>query len=473
MRRSLPLLSLLALFGISRALASHLGLRFRAADWPDFWHAIEPELFETRFLESVFYLHAQPPLFNLVLGTVHVAAGPALPEWFALGYRAIGLALAVTLFCLARELGAGRWTASLAATLFALSPASLLFENYLFYTYPVALLVALVALGLARCARRGRTVDFLWCACAAGALVLTRSLFHPIWLLCVLGWAAVLAHRHGRLNRRTLALLSLPLMACLLVVLKNAWVVGHPGLSTWRGMNLARATIDRLPEDKLKALVDAGTVSSFSTVGPFQPLEAYDLKTVDRGVPLLDRPRKKTGAINFHHAGYIRVARKLESDAFAVMAAHPLTYIAGVGRSLGRTFHSATAYRALAPIRPRLSWLEDPWRAWTGAKPTGIVPAALIAVPLTLLFLMRLAYLDRAKRHLAGFIVFNVCFVILLGACLERSENERFRFLIDPLLWAGAAAGVSRVLARVRSRERAQRYVSLHRRDTRAPSQMR
>src|SRR5262245_54828981 len=106
-------------------LAAHAwGLRFHGEGS---WHFIEPDLLEQRFLESLWYLHAQPPGFNALLGLVQKLAGASLPIVFAWGYRVCGLALGVVTYRLATELGAARWPAALVATLLVVSPPALLY----------------------------------------------------------------------------------------------------------------------------------------------------------------------------------------------------------------------------------------------------------------------------------------------------------------------------------------------------------
>ena len=54
------------------AAIANRGLRLRYPLDPDpltwYWQYIEPALLKERLLESLFYLHSQPPLFNLLLG---------------------------------------------------------------------------------------------------------------------------------------------------------------------------------------------------------------------------------------------------------------------------------------------------------------------------------------------------------------------------------------------------------------------
>jgi hypothetical protein len=75
----------------------------------------------------------------------------------------------------------------LSASFFAWSPASILYENWLFYTYPATALLALSALTL------GSHSYIAWSAFSAllAILALSVALFHVIWFaacISVLWW---------------------------------------------------------------------------------------------------------------------------------------------------------------------------------------------------------------------------------------------------------------------------------------------
>src|SRR5580658_543113 len=74
----------------SRAVARISGLRFDATalDWG--WQQLDTRLLKERLFESLFYLHAQPPLFNLFLGLVLKAAGAWSLSAFEVLFVAMG-----------------------------------------------------------------------------------------------------------------------------------------------------------------------------------------------------------------------------------------------------------------------------------------------------------------------------------------------------------------------------------------------
>jgi len=58
----------LAALSIAALCATWLsGVRFAQDDLRTAWHLIDAELLRTDLLNSLFYLHAQPPLLNLIV----------------------------------------------------------------------------------------------------------------------------------------------------------------------------------------------------------------------------------------------------------------------------------------------------------------------------------------------------------------------------------------------------------------------
>jgi len=75
-----PVAAVVAVFTISRLAAYDSGVRFDASPLLTYaWHTIDRDLLRHRLLESLFYLHSQPPGYNALLG-VAMKAFPDRPE---------------------------------------------------------------------------------------------------------------------------------------------------------------------------------------------------------------------------------------------------------------------------------------------------------------------------------------------------------------------------------------------------------
>jgi len=81
---------LLALFVVSRIVYYLLGVRFDARPILNFFQFIDPELLKHRLLESLYYLHVQPPGFNLYTGIVLKLFPDAYPAEDQIRLEALG-----------------------------------------------------------------------------------------------------------------------------------------------------------------------------------------------------------------------------------------------------------------------------------------------------------------------------------------------------------------------------------------------
>lgn len=354
-----PLTFALLAFVLSRLHAAHRGVRFTADTLHWFFQFIEPRLLRERLLESVTFLHSQPPLFNLFLGGVLKVAPEAPEALFARLYTLAGLLLTLCLYGLLVRLQVPRWPSALLTALFMASPATVLYEHWLFYTYPEALLLCGSALLLHRFAVSRRPGAGGLFFAALGILALTRSAFHLVWYLAMvgLGWGMV------RASWRTLLLAATgPLLVLLALYTKNAVCCGSFSASSWFGMNLAQIALKQAPIEVRAALVREGRVSRLVLADAFRPLSTYPpeyqfLRGPD--VPVLRREWKEGGTPNFNHVAYVQVSRGFAKDALTLVREHPGHYLLTAWRGLRLFLAPTSDYPFLSANRQHL--LDELW----------------------------------------------------------------------------------------------------------------
>src|SRR5438105_1272678 len=115
-----------AVFLASRVLYGVLGVRFDASPLGSFWQYIDPQLLRHDFFRSLWYEHAQPPLYNLFLGTVLHGAASHEQVAFHAAYVGAGMAFVATFYVLLRAVGASRFLAAVAVVVVALNPGTAL-----------------------------------------------------------------------------------------------------------------------------------------------------------------------------------------------------------------------------------------------------------------------------------------------------------------------------------------------------------
>ncbi len=72
----------LVAFGASELLGRALGIRFAAETLGTLYQYLDPSILQDDLLRGIYYLHAQPPLFNVFLGIVVKAFPQSYPAVF-------------------------------------------------------------------------------------------------------------------------------------------------------------------------------------------------------------------------------------------------------------------------------------------------------------------------------------------------------------------------------------------------------
>lgn len=420
-----------------------------------FLHFLDPDLLQTRLIESVFYLHIQPPLLNLFTGLVLKAFPESYPAVFQGVFAALGLGLYTLTFALQRRLGVAAWLAFGLSTLFAISPAFLFYEHWYFYTLPCALLVT----GSAYCLSRyldGRR--WAWLAgffVVLAVLCATRSLFHLVFFLGA-GGALFVVVKGSR--RQVLVCAAVPFVLLLSLYVKNWVVFGQFGLSSFMGRNLWIMAVGNMNHEQREALVESGALSEVSLIERWNDVRRYPeaLQDVEAypDVPALREVEKRNGAHNFNHAANLAVSEAYKRDAVYAMRHHPKAFISSLRYPWYGYFQAHYGMRGETGERlsgwkrafERTAFLELPeaWTAnWRTARYFGAPPylTLLIVLPASLLFgvywtVRRWREGDQSEATLAGYLLYCIVFVAIIGTTFDFAETNRYRFMTDALYLA-------------------------------------
>jgi hypothetical protein len=450
-----PVVILVAVFAISRGAIRIAGVRFDTGPLAFFWQYADFDLLEHDLLRSLWYLHSQPPLYNLWLGLNLKAFSRHLGPAIRLEYLACGLALALLLYALLVRTTARRKLALVLACIVAVSPSVLLYENWLFYEYPVTvlLLASLLALdGFVH--RRSFAWGFAFFTLIA-MVIYTRSTFQVVWALM-----AVLLLLWAMPGARKLVLLTclVPMTAIVLLYVKNEVVFGVPATSSWGGMNLAQVAYADLSPSTRRRLIADGTLSKTSTVDPFTTLEGYPdflRRTRRTGIPVLDERRKRLHlgrpergpanySNNFNNLAYVEISKAYLHDALGLIRARPGIYLDGVGDGLYLFFQPASDDGGVAPNRRKIQAWDSVFNAgvlWKipSVSPIawGLVLAYLVAGGYGLVLVRRFRRGAGAERERLAVLLFawgTLIYVTLVITFGEVLENQRLRFCLDPLV---------------------------------------
>jgi hypothetical protein len=448
-------------FIVSRVAFWMAGVRFDMSPLTSGSQQLLPErLLEHQLFTSVWYLHSQPPLFNLYCGLL-LHLPPALREPAAWGsFMAIGLVLVLATYLLLIEVRVSRPLALIVGLALVVSPSGVLYENWLFYAYPSAAVLAVAGLMCARYLRTGRWWYGLGFFSCVSGLALMNSTYQAVWVVAVLTLMAIVFR--DRL-RQLLIVAAIPVLFTVGWMVKDAVMFGTATTSSWVGMNLSDMTLGPAARSgQLHELVRRHQVSELALVGPWQWTWAYTPKFVPpahTGVAALDdRFGNSTRGPNYNNIVYVGVSSQLLADDLRYIRLEPLAYLRNVGIGAGAwltpTDQYPFLYRNWSKIHPLVvaydtgfGWQvrQTPWAGVALNAVAGRAPpaaqlsyttvltyvVALLGTPLFLL--VRRRRLDRTQVGLLLFLWGTVTYAYLTTSFIDLGENNRFRFELGPL----------------------------------------
>jgi hypothetical protein len=423
------------IFFISRLLFFLVGVRFNITPMQWFWQFIDPKLLKTRLLESLFYLHGQPPGFNLLVGVVLKIFPHNYYFVFNALFILIGLAITISFYYLLRQLKiSGRLSLAL-VILFTINPATILTENLFFYDYPVILLLILSALFLLKFCQNKRLVDVFVFFFLLSLLVLTRSMFHLVWFLLLMVW---LVGHYQKDRNKIMTAAIIPLFLVFFLYIKNFIIVHQFSANSWMGMGFAKLTLRAYSKDKLNKMVSERKISPLSLIDPFSPLDKYPLefqKSPKTGIKLLDQVRKSTGYINFNQLNYISISNQYLKDSLVLIALNPNGYL----RKLVDVYAN---YSYPASDIHLVKNNAKPIKLYEGLYNLIVYGGGLYIVfgfPLFVYFSLKYILQNKVKsprKTVFMFMFFVIMYVFIIGNLFEIDENHRYRFTTEPFILA-------------------------------------
>jgi hypothetical protein len=443
----------------ARAAATLNGRSFDVSTLGNCMPILDRELLLHDLGRSLWYLHSQPPLFNLF-----VAGMLRLPGDFARNMQWANWLTALALYLIALELmrrcGVRDSIAAMAVILFMINPNAMWMENAVYYGVLLALMLALSALCFSNALKRRSLGWFAAAAILVALLPLTRAFFTAIWsalALALMAFALDAERRRqapaapsGSRRRAIVATALLPFVLVVAFQVKQYLVFGQALGSSWFGCNLAAMT-GGMKSEKVHDLA-MGKVSPLVEVYRNDPPETYMryFHVATTGIPVLDATRKSTGQPNFNHAIYIPVGRQYLRDTLYLIVHHPHKYLMNVVNSIYilSGFQIGVYFDYPARFFARWTWID--------------IAAPFLGFPLIVIALItawrRLRALqDGEERHLLAYMLFNAFYVLGVSAFLEKSEGAVYRYQVDAFLWTflgmALSATLPAVVARYRLRE--------------------
>jgi hypothetical protein len=418
---------------LARVTRAWTGQNFETSTLERGMPLIDETLLRHDLKRSLYYLHSQPPLFNLL-----VAAVLRTSDDFALAYQrlnwTLGLGLFLLTWALMRRLGVGEGAALAFTLAFLLNPNAMWMESAVYYGVLMALLLAAAAYCWYRALTEASVRWFSGTCLCLGLLPLTRAFFSWPWCLAAAGCCAVaFARVAARSRAQVRAAVVIALMPCVGVAafqIKQWTLFGLVSGSSWFGCNLTTMTAGMRPEKD--AALRQGKVSPLVNVYRNDTPEVYKryVSVPVTGIPILDLERKSGGEPNFHNLVYVAVGRMYLADSLYVIVRAPHKYAVNVLNSL----YIFSGYQI------GMYWLEPRkfFSNWSWADILApFVGFPLIAAALAHGLRRSLRPWGRppAERLTVAFLTLNFVYVVLVACLFEKSEGPLYRYQADAFLY--------------------------------------
>jgi hypothetical protein len=421
----------------------------------DFFQFLAKEPLTSRLAESLFNLHAQPPLLNLGLGLalkLERATGWAPERTLLALHLALGVVATLALVALLVRLGVHPWLRRLVMVLVLLDPAFYIFLLLFFYSFHELVLLLLAAVAVQRFLA-ARQVRFYAAACAClVTLTYTRSLFHFAWTLAILAALALAARPEG-LRRPVLGLLAASALLVLAWPVKNLLRFDFFGSSSWQGYNLSQGLIREYPPIWAAfVLKDApGQAEARERLAQTVP-ERF------RSIPVLAAATKESGSPNWNHYSIILLSRGLEGPVLRRLRENPGLLLAKAAANYRQAVIDPARDPFLHSLEEQapnpLAWIwlrthEQGAYLYFGKDPqTGPLPGFAWLLPpalaLVLVQIVRRRRSDPAGAGTAAFLLGAILWVLAMVLFVDGREGNRMRFSTQPLLLVSVAWALTR-----------------------------
>jgi|GEM_PF-547514 len=435
--------------------------------WDSLVHTLPMADLRYNLLESMLYQHAQPPLYSVYGIILDTLFGEAHPTAMFILQVGMGTGILVMGYGILWHFTQNKSMTLFVSILLALNPAMFLFESLILYT----MLSAFWIMSGAYCLLRYRQDKhnrylYLFVLCI-NLLVLTRSVYHIVFLIPVLILVGLIVRHNARrvlIGCACICLLSVGWYG------KNLIVFDNFSSSSWLGMSLWKVARYDYSDGELQDLLDAEVLTDRTVIWfrPFMSPSAY---------PTFDRTEDDIRILsgdNLHNAIYPEINALYQQNAFNLIFHDIERYLQGVHRAYGHyTCPSSTyelnstnieafpaSHHAVSTEIFHMRGLTQEIVRRLGLSPEEygacsnlyvILPLMVLGYPLWLLFQFRLDWGQWRKgirrESVLIFIWGIVTFTTVSTSFLEIPENARFKFMVEVPMFLFIAVVLWRLVA--------------------------
>jgi len=441
---------ILIVFAVSRFISSLFDIRFEYAALFSYWQYLDVETLQNNLLNGVWYNHAQPPLFNLLIGGVLKTTGEQAALVFSILFKLITISNTLLLYGLIKKITGNRRIGLFIGLFYMLSPAAIVYETELFYTTFVSLLFLISFHFLLHLNVHTSWRSLIGFFLPLVLICFTRSMYHLLWLM-VIFLILVVYFRKTAVFRKSIILSLAALLLTGSWYVKNYYLFGNFSTSSWIGMNLSRNVFhDNKVADSTK----------ITFLDPFLPVSAYkkfvnDSATIKyRGLNDRDllSAYKNDSLLNLNHVAYLEISDRYLQESKQFIKKHPVAFLKNVAQSSILFFTPATMYSVTKKQTVKLKYYDAVYSFnlshFAGNKQERRLLLTISAIPRILLYGIVFFWLVQTSIRRRSISIINLLILITIGyvftvsSLLEHYENMRFRFETEPLFLLLAAQAV-------------------------------
>lgn len=444
--------TIVGIFLISRLIIPLFGVHMDYSALYKNWQYLDVTTLHTNIWAGVWFDHTQPPLFNLFLSAVLHLAGNSAETAFSLIFKIISLTNALLLLAILQRTVKHPTLPLIFTLIYLLSPASILFENELFYTSFISLLLLTSCYYLVTLSKNNSTKNTIGFLLPLVLVALTRSIYH-IGLLVILSAIVIYFYR-----TRTLIISSL-----IALIIVGSWYVKNYRLfhsfstSSWMGMNLARNVFH---DNELKDSTRIETIEPFSNISAYKNFRNLQAEEKYRGLNDRDllQEYKNDSFWNEKHIGYLHVSNAYMAACKQAIRSHPGAYLKNVLQSSIIFFAPATRYPPGEAQAAKLKYYDLLYSFnlshFAHGKQQRRIALTLSALPKLLIYCLVFFLIIRRKNFtpVTLFISTIIAYIFFVGSFFEHYENMRFRYEAEPLFLILAAIVAEALLSKFNSR---------------------
>lgn len=412
--------------------------------WDWWWQTVPADLLVSDLARSLWFLHSQPPVFNLY-GAFFFRLFPQFPmSAMHYGNILLGALTSGAIYFILLIATRKRRLSAIVAFCLALSLGPFLFEAYILYDILTAFLVTVSVCMLAFYTVNQRLVFVIGFILTVCILVLTRSVYHIV----IVPVAITVLILSSKENWKKILVTSLIISILPLTwFAKNQILYGFFGASSWSGFALWKVASDSYSPDEIHSLADQGLISPVATdveiLRPASAYEAYGFH-LSSDIPVLARDDR-------HNINMIEVAKSYQHSALNLIRREPKRYFEGAMTaykiysipSFKFKHHVVNAEKLWPSLLIASGYLEgsrfSPYHGNEfGSFYFFLVPVCIIAY--IFMLLIQIVFTKQGlleilqERALSTWMIFLIIYTTLISILFETGENGRERFYIEQLM---------------------------------------